>query len=209
MADSTGCRGKAAPPRGPAGQDACGAQRPWVARPRRPGRRLGRDRVQPPARSDARRRRRRGARPDATDTYADLDERADRTARAPGPRVGCGDAVAAVSRNRVELVDLYFATGKTGSLLVALSHRIAEQVLAAVVDGVDPAADVVETPFEADLIDALGRSDADPTDDDHRREPLVTDVDDAGGLEAVEAALWPAPTVVHQLLDRDAEGDGT
>jgi fatty-acyl-CoA synthase len=141
---------------------------------------------------------------DATYTYADLDERADRTARAlRALGVGPGDAVAAVSRNRVELVDLYFATAKTGSLLAPLSHRLAERELAAVVGDVDPGVVVVETPFEADLIDALERSDADPTvrslptDDDHRYEPLAAGAYDAGGLETVDAALSDPHLLLH------------
>jgi len=117
--------------------------------------------------------------------------------------VGRGDAVAAVSRNRVELVDLYSATGKTGSLLAPLSHRLAEQELAAVVDDLDLAVDVIETPFGADLIDAWERSDADPTfrslptDDDHRHDPLAADADDARGLEAIEAALADPHLLLH------------
>ncbi|OYR95503.1 long-chain fatty acid--CoA ligase, partial [Halorubrum sp. E3] len=44
-------------------------------------------------------------------TYADLDERANRTARfLRDAGVAKGDRVAVISRNRVELVDLFFAT---------------------------------------------------------------------------------------------------
>ena len=138
----------------------------------------------------------------ATYSYADLDDRADRTAAALR-RLGVetGDRVAVLSRNRVELVDLFFATAKTGSLLAPLSHRLAERDLSAVVGDVDPAVVVAETPFEADLIDALERSDADPlvrslpTDDDHRYEPL--DADDAGSVDPVEAALSDPHLLLH------------
>ena len=59
-------------------------------------------------------------------TYADLDRRANRTARLLRERgVGTGDRVAAVSRNRPAMVDLYFATGKLGAVLAPLSHRLA------------------------------------------------------------------------------------
>jgi fatty-acyl-CoA synthase len=98
----------------------------------------------------------------------------------------------------VKLVDLYFATGKTGSLRAPLLYRLAEQELAAVVDDdVDPAVVVVETPFEADLIDALEQSDDEPADDDHRHDPLAADADDAGCLEAVEAALADPHLLLH------------
>jgi fatty-acyl-CoA synthase len=140
---------------------------------------------------------------DAVYTYADLDERADRTARAlRALDVEAGDRVAVLSRNRVELVDLYFATATTGSLLAPLSHRLAERELAAVLGDVDPAAVVVETPFEADLIDAVERSDADPTvrslptDDDHRYEPLAAG-DHAADVEPVEAALSDPQLLLH------------
>ncbi len=152
---------------------------------------------------------------DAEYTYADLDARADRTARRLRELgVDRGDRVAVVSRNRVELVDLFFATAKTGSLLAPLSHRLAERELAPVVGDVDPAVVVVETPFEPDLIDALERSDADPTvrslptDDDHRYEPLAATGDDAdhgtardadadGDLEPVDAALSDPHLLLH------------
>jgi len=141
---------------------------------------------------------------DAVYTYADLDERADRTARALGALdVGAGDRVVVLSRNRVELLDLYFATAKTGSLLAPVSHRLAERELAAVVGDVDPAVVVVETPFEADLIDALERSDADPTvrslptDEDHRYDPLAAADNDVGGLETVEVALSDPHLLLH------------
>jgi fatty-acyl-CoA synthase len=89
-------------------------------------------------------------------TYADLDRRANRTARLLRERgVGKGDRVAAVSRNRPAMVDLYFATGKLGAVLAPLSHRLAPPELAAMLDDVEPAALVVEEPFEDDLRAAL------------------------------------------------------
>ena len=89
-------------------------------------------------------------------TYADLDRRANRTARLLRERgVGTGDRVAAVSRNRPAMVDLYFATGKLGAVLAPLSHRLAPPELGAMLDGVEPAALVVEEPFGADLRAAL------------------------------------------------------
>ncbi|WP_336134493.1 class I adenylate-forming enzyme family protein [Natronomonas amylolytica] len=136
-------------------------------------------------------------------TYADLDERANRTAGALRELgVESGDRVAVLARNRVELVDLFFATAKTGSLLAPLSHRLPERGLAAVIGDVDPCVVVVETPFEAELIDALERSDADPavrslpTDDDHRYDPLDIDRQDAA-FDGVETALSDPHLLLH------------
>lgn len=141
---------------------------------------------------------------DGAYTYADLDRRADRTALALGALgVEAGDRVAVLSRNRVELVDLFFATAKTGSLLAPLSHRLAERDLATVLGAVDPAAALVETPFESELIDVLERTDAEPivrslpTDDDHRYEPLRIDGHDAGAVDPVESALSDPHLLLH------------
>ena len=93
-------------------------------------------------------------------TYADLDRRANRTARLLRERgVGTGDRVAAVSRNRPAMVDLYFATGKLGAVLAPLSHRLAPPELAAMLDDVEPSALVVEEPFVDDSRAALTHGD--------------------------------------------------
>jgi fatty-acyl-CoA synthase len=137
-------------------------------------------------------------------TYADLEARANRTARALGDLgVGPGDPVAVVSRNRVELFDLFFATAKTGSLLAPLSHRLPERELASVLGDADPALVVVETPFEAELIDAIDRSDVDPTvrslpvDADHRYAPLAARERDDAPVDAVESALDDTHLLLH------------
>ncbi|MEF8776479.1 MAG: AMP-binding protein [Haloarculaceae archaeon] len=100
-------------------------------------------------------------------TYAELDRRANRAARLLRDQgVGTGDRVAVVSRNRVDLVDLYFATGKTGAILAPLSHRLAPAEIAEMLADVDPALVVVEQPFVDEVADALDRvedSDAVPT----------------------------------------------
>jgi fatty-acyl-CoA synthase len=89
-------------------------------------------------------------------TYADLERRANRTARLlRDAGVGTGDRVAVVSRNRPELVDLYFATAKVGAVLAPLSHRLASQELAAMLDDVAPSMLVVEAPFADDVAGAL------------------------------------------------------
>jgi len=98
-------------------------------------------------------------------TYAELDRRANRSARLLA-RFGVekGDRVAVVSRNRPEQVDWYFATAKLGAVLAPLSHRLAPRELAAMLDDIEPRLLIVETPFVTDVRDALERDDA-PTVD--------------------------------------------
>jgi fatty-acyl-CoA synthase len=97
-------------------------------------------------------------------TYADLDARAGRTARWLDEHGVCADdsspdaaggRVAVVSRNRPELVDLFFGTGKTGGVLAPLSHRLAPPELAELLSNVDPSLVVVEEPFADDVDEAL------------------------------------------------------
>ena len=108
-------------------------------------------------------------------SYRELDERANATARlldahgvskdgaaaAPAPaadevgEAAVGGRVAVVSRNRPELVDLFFATGKTGGVLAPLSHRLAERELAELLDDVAPSLLVVEDAFDEAVAGAL------------------------------------------------------
>jgi fatty-acyl-CoA synthase len=89
-------------------------------------------------------------------TYADLDSRANRTARllrAAG--VEPEDRVAVVSRNRPELVDCYFATGKLGAALAPLSHRLSPREIALMLDDIEPAVLLVEDQFSEAIAEAL------------------------------------------------------
>ncbi|WP_226021352.1 AMP-binding protein [Halomicrobium salinisoli] len=116
-------------------------------------------------------------------TYADLDRRANRTARLLaeyGVRAGGsgesgesprGESAAAdeepgsvtvIARNRPEYVDLFFGTGKTGGVLAPLSYRLAPPELAALLDDVDPSLLVVEEPFADGVVEALELADVDP-----------------------------------------------
>ncbi len=58
-------------------------------------------------------------------SYAELDARAGRVAQYLQTRLGTqpGDRVACLSGNRVEYLDLYFACGKIGAVLVPLNYR--------------------------------------------------------------------------------------
>lgn len=105
-------------------------------------------------------------------TYAALDRRANRCARfladhgvtrADGTERGTpGGRVVVVSRNRPALVDLFFATGKTGGVFAPLSHRLAVPELATLLEAVAPSLVVVEQPFADDVGAALDEHDGDP-----------------------------------------------
>jgi len=78
-------------------------------------------------------------------TYAELDDRAGRTARLlRSAGVDKGDRVVTLSRNRPALVDLFFATGKIGAVLAPLSHRLAPPAVSTLLADADPRAVVVE-----------------------------------------------------------------
>lgn len=64
-------------------------------------------------------------------TYGDLDDRANRLANLLHTQYGInkGDRVAYISRNRVELIDGYFATGKLGAILVPYNARLSAEEL--------------------------------------------------------------------------------
>ncbi len=89
-------------------------------------------------------------------TYAALDSRANRTARLlDATDVGHGDRVAVVSRNRPELIDLYFATAKRGAILAPLSFRLSSRELSAMLSDINPTLLAVEEPFLSDVEAAL------------------------------------------------------
>jgi len=149
-------------------------------------------------------------------TYADLEQRANQTARLLCEAdVDTGDRVAVVSRNRPELVDLYFATAKVGAILAPLSHRLAPQELAAMLDDVEPSMLVVEAPFADDVGTALSEmsvstppvfgleaeghtfDDATSPDDEGWQRQAETVPDDGSTVEHVELALSDPHLFLH------------
>jgi fatty-acyl-CoA synthase len=109
-------------------------------------------------------------------SYADLDDRANRTARlCRAHGVEKGDRVAVLSRNRPELVDLFFATGKLGAVLAPLSHRLAAPELGTMLSAVAPELLVVEEPFTDLAADVLASDafDLDAGDGTDGTEPTV------------------------------------
>jgi long-chain acyl-CoA synthetase len=72
-------------------------------------------------------------------TYAELDERSSRLARALlGAGVAAGSRVAYLDRTAPEVVELLFAVAKIGGVLVPLNWRLAQPELAAVVEDARP-----------------------------------------------------------------------
>jgi fatty-acyl-CoA synthase len=73
-------------------------------------------------------------------SYAELNARANRTARLLRERfgVGTGQRVAILSENRVEYLDLLFACGKLGAILAPLNWRLASPELAYIVGDCTP-----------------------------------------------------------------------
>ena len=140
-------------------------------------------------------------------TYADLDRRANRTARllrAHG--VGAGDRVAVVSRNRPALIDLYFATAKLGAVLAPLSHRLAPPEIAALLTDTEPTLLVVEEPFAAEVRTAITEGPiaglstlllSDDPDPDGPFEPYDASGQRAEPVETVDRALSDPHLFLH------------
>jgi acyl-CoA synthetase (AMP-forming)/AMP-acid ligase II len=111
-----------------------------------------------------------------------------------------GSRVAALSRNTMELVELYLACGRTGALLFPLNWRFSEAQVAEALEDAAPAVVFYEAEF-ASVVDAV-RTRVDTTwiefasGKDTEYEELLTRV--APRIEDVRALL-PAPrTLVHQ-----------
>jgi fatty-acyl-CoA synthase len=120
---------------------------------------------------------------DAEYTYADLDARANRTARLLSEYgVASGGRVATLSRNRPELVDLFFGTAKTGSVLAPFSHRLAARELVELAANVEPSLFVVEEPFVDLLADVREEIDFDC--------PVLAVADDEHGPTEIDASAY-------------------
>jgi fatty-acyl-CoA synthase len=91
---------------------------------------------------------------DATDdrrfTYKELNERANRVGAflEDALKLQEGDVIALISRNRIEPIDLYFATGKLGLILAPLSYRLAPPELSDLLQRIQPKALFYEEQFQ-------------------------------------------------------------
>ncbi|HEU0102816.1 MAG TPA: long-chain-fatty-acid--CoA ligase [Mycobacteriales bacterium] len=85
-------------------------------------------------------------------TYAELDARVDRLAAALRSRgVGPGDRVAVLMKNRLEVVETYWAGCRLGAIVVPLNFRLVPEEVAYVLTDCGPTATVVD----ADLAPVL------------------------------------------------------
>ena len=86
-------------------------------------------------------------------TYGELNTRANKLANVI-KQLGLkkGDRVAFISRNRIELIDAYYATGKTGTVLVPYNARLSADELANLVKSEQPAVLFFEDIFEKSLV---------------------------------------------------------
>jgi fatty-acyl-CoA synthase len=89
-------------------------------------------------------------------TYSELDERANRVGTYLTEKLGLqqGDVVSFLSRNRVEPIDLYFATGKIGLILAPLSYRLGAPELNHLLSRIRPKAFFYEEHFQS-LVEKL------------------------------------------------------
>lgn len=92
-------------------------------------------------------------------TYGDLEDRANRLAHVlAGFGIGKGDRVAFLSRNRVELIDGYFATGKLGAILVPYNARLSAKELGQLMANETPKVLFYEDVFAANAAALVGTS---------------------------------------------------
>ena len=92
-------------------------------------------------------------------TYAELDARAKAAARTLTEGLGLkkGDRLALLAGNRVEFLDVFFACGKTGVVLVPLNTRQTAGELEGVVSDAEPKALIYGAAFEETAEDLLRR----------------------------------------------------
>ncbi|WP_290814936.1 AMP-binding protein [Halovivax sp.] len=129
---------------------------------------------------------------DETISYADLAARADaHAARLADRGVGEGDAVCVVSRNRPELLGLFYGCLEVGAVLAPISHRLPADAAATLRERIDPALTLYEERF-AGLVGggdgASSRTEADSTD--------------AGPVEDLDAFAADEPSADPDDLNR-------
>ncbi|MGZ5426098.1 MAG: acyl-CoA synthetase [Thermoanaerobaculia bacterium] len=120
-------------------------------------------------------------------TYAELDARAARTARAlcEGAGVAKGDRVALLAHNRIEFLDVFFAAAKAGFVLVPLSTRLTSNELAGILEDASPRVLIFGAGFEETVRDLIRKGNA----------------GEAVALDAPEALAAPAHRRLSALIE--------
>ncbi|MFI5197620.1 MAG: long-chain fatty acid--CoA ligase [Thermoanaerobaculia bacterium] len=127
-------------------------------------------------------------------TYAELDARAEGAARALTEGVGLrkGDRLALLAGNRVEFLDVFFACGKTGVVLVPLNTRQTVGELQGIVEDAQPKAFLYDKSYGEIAEELLRRVRG------VRGVPLDAAAAPAGA--AAESTSRPAPEDLYCLL---------
>ena len=90
---------------------------------------------------------------DSEETYDDLAKRArESAARLQERGVGEGDSICVLSRNRPELLGLFYAAVDLGAILAPISYRLPADVVATLRERIDPSLTLYEPRF-AELLD--------------------------------------------------------
>jgi len=94
-------------------------------------------------------------------SYQDLEDRANTLANYMIKNLGIkkGDRIAAISRNRIELIDLYYATGKTGTIFVPYNARLSEKELTELIELEKPRVLFYEEVFKSSIENLLKGTD--------------------------------------------------
>lgn len=89
-------------------------------------------------------------------TYAEIDNRANKLANylREELHITKGDRVAFISRNCIEMIDAYYATGKTGTILVPYNSRLSVDELIQLIHNEEPKVLFYESAFE-DLVHSI------------------------------------------------------
>lgn len=126
-------------------------------------------------------------------SYGELDARATRVAQHLQSRVGVqpGDRVACLATNRIEYLDLYFACGKIGAVLVPLNVRLPAPAVVELLEDCQAKVLVYEASF-AEIEAAARRAGVAP-----QRWPMdATDQTAAESVASVLASTEPAAATV-------------
>ena len=87
-------------------------------------------------------------------TYSDINDRANRLANYLKVELGVkkGDRVAFISRNRIELIDGYYATGKLGALMIPYNARLSTHELEQLINSETPKVLIYEDIYEDSIL---------------------------------------------------------